>query len=475
MARNVKLESREKYKRLVKIAFGLCIVATEALIYWHFWMHHYNPYMHFPFERRGNWVMILIYGILVLIFTYSLGGFRIGVQRIGSLIYSQILALIFVNLVTYLIIAITNHALMPPLPLWRSFLLSIPAVILVTNLYSRMYKKIFPRRNLLLVFGDHEDYNLFSKMQSRNDRYEIESTIYYKEFLRIMDAEILKYDGIIVGDIPSKERNDIIKKCYDENVRTYTVPKISDILMRSSEDFALFDSPLLLSRNLGILPDQEFWKRLLDILCAAVLLVLTSPLFLFETVAIKCTDGGPVFYRQRRLTKDHREFTILKFRTMVMDADKMGEPHAATQDDPRILPVGKFLRRTRMDELPQLLNVLKGDMSMVGPRPEWVETQKQIEKELPEYSYRLKVKAGLTGYAQIYGKYSTQPYDKLKLDLMYIRNYSFLLDVKLILMTPMVLFMKDSSAGVEENQEELKMEFENKVMQDEEERKEEQQ
>ena len=166
---------------------------------------------------------------------------------------------------------------------------------------------------------------------------------------------------------------------------------------------------------------------------------------------IKATDHGPVFYKQVRLTKDRKEFMIYKFRTMIQNAEKDGHAVLAANDDDRILPVGRFLRATRLDELPQLINILKGEMSIVGPRPERPELAEEIEKELPEFAYRLKVKAGLTGYAQIYGKYNTTSYDKLKLDLTYIRNYSFFLDLKLMIMTPKIMLLKESSEGVIEH------------------------
>lgn len=177
--------------------------------------------------------------------------------------------------------------------------------------------------------------------------------------------------------------------------------------------------------------------------------------FLVIAFLIKATDGGPVFYKQLRLTKGRQEFMIYKFRTMIQDAEKDGHARLASEKDDRILPVGRFLRATRLDELPQLINILKGEMSVVGPRPERPELAEEIEKELPEFAYRLKVKAGLTGYAQIYGKYNTTSYDKLKLDLTYIRNYSFFLDLKLMIMTPKIMLMKESTEGVMENDERL--------------------
>ena len=189
-------------------------------------------------------------------------------------------------------------------------------------------------------------------------------------------------------------------------------------------------------------------KRAEDLIIATLMLIVFSPIFVLAAVGIKCTDRGPVFYKQERLTKDGKHFMIYKFRTMVVDAEKMSGPVLASERDPRILPIGKILRATRMDELPQILNILKGEMSLVGPRPERPELAAEIEREIPEFRYRLKVKAGLTGFAQVYGKYNTNSYDKLKLDLMYIRKYSLMLDLKLILMTPKIMFLKESTEGV---------------------------
>ena len=214
----------------------------------------------------------------------------------------------------------------------------------------------------------------------------------------------------------------------------------------------LFDSPLLLSRNnQGLQIEQAIMKRIIDIIGSLVGIVITIPIFLIVGISIKVTDGGPVIYQQTRLTKNGKKFQIYKFRTMVQNAEADGKARLASEDDPRILPIGRLLRATRLDELPQLFNIWKGEMSIVGPRPERPELAAEIEKEIPEFCYRLKMKAGLTGYAQVYGKYNTTSYDKLKLDLTYIRNYSLLLDLKLILMTPKIMMLKESTEGVADN------------------------
>jgi len=315
--------------------------------------------------------------------------------------------------------------------------------------YQWIYVKLFPPRKMLLISGRRSDYHLVEKINSREDKYEICNIINIEKGIELLKEEVLKYDGIIVGDISSHERNIILKYCFANAIRTYSVPKVSDILLKSTVELNLFDSPLLLSRNEGLAIEQQFIKRLMDIVGSLAGMILASPLFLIIALSIKLTDKSPIFFCQERLTIDGKTFNIYKFRTMIQNAEKDGVARLAAEKDTRILPIGNVLRRTRLDELPQLINILKGDMSLVGPRPERPELATQIEGEIPEFSYRLKVKAGLTGYAQIYGKYNTTPYDKLKLDLTYINNYSLLLDLKLILMTPKIMFIKEATEGVQ--------------------------
>lgn len=169
---------------------------------------------------------------------------------------------------------------------------------------------------------------------------------------------------------------------------------------------------------------------------------------LLIAIAIKIYDGGPVFYKQPRLTRDNQIFMILKFRSMKIDSEEQGAQLAKKKDD-RVTPVGRVIRRIHFDELPQIFNILKGDMSLVGPRPERPEIATLYGDIIPEFEYRLKVKAGLTGYAQVYGKYNTTPYDKLKLDLTYIETYSLKLDLKLLMLTFKILFQKENTEGLE--------------------------
>ena len=437
-----------QYKRIIKFMSSAAIVAMEAGIYGFVWVTYYNRLLEFPFWRRGNWLMIAVYAVLLIFFEQMYGGFKVGFYKKWNVIYSQILALVIVNVITYLQIALIDK---------RFHSLTLMGGILVTEIivaviwafaFQFIYSRLFPRRHMLLVYGERPIFHLMQKISTREDKYQICNIIHYEEGVDEIMRLVDQYDAIIIGDIPAHERNQLLKRCFGQGIRTYTVPKISDIINRSSDDLNLFDTPLLLSRNEDLKIEQLFAKRMMDVVCSFLGLLISSPFFLIIAFLIKATDRGPVFYKQIRLTRNGKEFEIYKFRTMIQDAEKDGHARLASEHDDRILPVGRFLRATRLDELPQLINVLKGEMSMVGPRPERPELAAEIEKELPEFPYRLKVKAGLTGYAQIYGKYNTTAYDKLKLDLTYIRKYSFFLDLKLMIMTPKIMLMKESTEGV---------------------------
>ena len=437
-----------QYKRIIKFMSSAAIVAMEAGIYGFVWVTYYNRLLEFPFWRRGNWLMIAVYAVLLIFFEQMYGGFKVGFYKKWNVIYSQILALVIVNVITYLQIALIDK---------RFHSLTLMGGILVTEIivaaiwafaFQFIYSRLFPRRHMLLVYGERPIFHLMQKISTREDKYQICNIIHYEEGVDEIMRLTEQYDAIIIGDIPAHERNQLLKRCFGQGIRTYTVPKISDIINRSSDDLNLFDTPLLLSRNEDLKIEQLFAKRMMDVVCSFLGLLISSSFFLIIAFLIKATDRGPVFYKQIRLTRNGKEFEIYKFRTMIQDAEKDGHARLASEHDDRILPVGRFLRATRLDELPQLINVLKGEMSMVGPRPERPELAAEIEKELPEFPYRLKVKAGLTGYAQIYGKYNTTAYDKLKLDLTYIRNYSFFLDLKLMIMTPKIMLMKESTEGV---------------------------
>ncbi len=395
--------------------------------------------------------MIALYAGLLFFFLMTYGGFRIGYLKKGNLLCSQILSIGLLNVITYIQISLLDKKFHDPKILTAMTLVQLLTAIVWTILFQRLYRFLFPPRKMLLVCGDRPAFHLMEKINSREDKYYLAKAIHIRAGMDAIIREAQEFDALIIGDIPAKDRNALLKKCFERDIRTYTVPKLSDILIRTSEELDIFDSPLLLSRNEDISGMQRFWKRALDVVCSGAGLVVLSPFFLLVALSIYLTDRGPVFYKQTRLTDGGKEFQICKFRTMIQNAEEKSGARLASENDDRILPIGHFLRRTRLDELPQLLNIWKGEMSLVSPRPERPELAAEIEREIPEFCYRLKMKAGLTGYAQIYGKYNTVPYDKLKLDLTYIRNYSFWLDLKLLLMTPKIMMLKESTEGVLEH------------------------
>ena len=252
------------------------------------------------------------------------------------------------------------------------------------------------------------------------------------------------YQAVIVSGVEATLRNGIVKECIDKDINCYFIPHTGDVIIAGAKHLQSFSVPIMSAKRATLRPEYAFAKRALDILLAMIDLILASPFMLITAVAIKAYDHGPVLYKQIRLTKDGKQFKILKFRSMRVDAEKDGVARLAADHDDRITPVGRVIRAIRFDERPQIFNILMGDMSIVGPRPERPEIAAQYEQEMPAFSLRLQVKAGLTGTAQVYGRYNTEPRDKLKMDLRYINNMSLVEDLKLIFATVKILFMKES-------------------------------
>lgn len=460
--RPVKAKQGKYYYRAL---CGVILTAICSGAFWYVWrefVQRNNQTGHLT--GLGNLLMsLLIYASMVVFSFHALGGFKIGVNRKMNIISSQIVALFCVNLIeVFISMAITGQFRFGPVLLGSYFLLFVvqsALVILLTIPMISIYRRIFPPLRLIEIYGDYINH-LGAKVNERSDKYNVCRLIDCAESEEYIKGEIQHYDAVLLNDLPSQAKNRILKICFDLNKRVYFTPKISDIIVKSSEELNLFDTPLFLCRNIGITPRQRFIKRFFDIVLSALALILLSPLLLGVAIAIKIEDGGPVFFRQERVTIGGKTFLIQKFRSMIVDAEKDGKPHPAGEKDDRITKVGKFIRPTRIDELPQLINILMGDMSIVGPRPERCEFNEQYTQEVPEFKFRLKVKGGLTGYAQVYGKYNTTPLDKLKLDMIYIMNYSLLLDVQIIFETVKVLFQKESTEGFSEERQKAVHNFE---------------
>lgn len=440
----------EPYKRMIRFLTIVILLTAMTAVFILVWKRYYNWGIVFPFYYKGYWLMGAFYAFFYAVFAQLFGGLKIGYMKNGSLILSQVLTVVGANITIYLETVLLSVRLVNILPILLLTIIDIFIIVVWTCIFGQVFKKLFPPRNILLLYQEYDPTTLLRKVQTRRDRYIIRESCNVDEEWDVVIGKIKKYDAVFLCDIHSPLRNRLLKYCYSEGIRVYITPKISDIIIRSSENMHMFDTPLLLSRNEGLTFEQRMFKRVLDIVVSVIALVITSPIMLIVALLIKAHDGGPVFFMQERCTINGKVFKIHKFRSMVENAEREGEVIPATDDDDRITPIGKFIRKTRIDELPQFIDILKGDMSVVGPRPERIEHVEQYTKEIPEFSYRMKVKGGLTGYAQIYGKYNTTAYDKLKLDLMYIQNYSMVLDLKLIVMTLKIIFMKESTEGFED-------------------------
>lgn len=446
----------DQFKKIIIMAMSIAIFGLVILAFAYVWYTDYNYNLMTGdkfFNRKGNWLIIALYGLMQLFFTKIYGGFKVGYYKISNIIYSQMLSITLVNALIYFVISLVGRELVDLTPIFKLTFIDAFIIVAWTYVVSKIYEQLFPPRKLLVIYSNHNATTLIRKMCQRSDKYQICEAISTDEGLEQIKSRIDEYDGAIICDAPGKIRNDILKYCFETSKRTYITPKISDVIIRGADELNLFDTPILLCRNRGLSMEQRFVKRFFDITLSLIALVVLSPILLVIAIAIKLYDHGPVFFTQERVTIDGKKFKIYKFRSMIVDAEKDGHSIPATDNDPRITPVGKIIRKTRFDEFPQLINIIKGDMSIVGPRPERVEHVEEYAKEMPEFRYRTKVKAGLTGYAQIYGKYNTTAYDKLKLDMMYIENYSLRLDFQLIIMTVKVLFMKESTEGFDDDEQ----------------------
>lgn len=444
---------REKYKHLLNFTANVIALAVEAAMFAWLWYVVYMPMLNEENRpwHRGNWAVIGLYVLFVFFFTKIFGGYRIGYMRLSDIVLSQTLAVILSTGVTYLEICLVANDYLPVQPLMLMALMDIGFLVQWVILVRNAYRRLYPPRQMLVIYGNYAPDELIAKINTRKDKYNICASVSYRVGYEKLYPMILRYNAVVLCDLPAVARNQIMKFCYQESVRTYVTPKISDILFRGADDIHLFDTPLLLSRNQGLSIVELFVKRVVDIVLALVGIVIAAPFMLIISLGIKLYDRGPVLYKQERLTLDGRIFMIYKFRSMSVNSEQEGARLAKKKDD-RITPVGRLIRAVHFDELPQLFNILKGEMSMVGPRPERPEIAEEYTADIPEFVLRLKVKAGLTGYAQVYGKYNTTPYDKLKLDLTYIENYSLWLDIKILFLTFKILFVRENTEGVDEQQ-----------------------
>ena len=450
---NMQKETIRVYIRLFE---KLAVTALGILPFVWSWYNVFNPMLYPAFVNKGNIMIIGLYIGLMMTLIYTMGGYKIGVYRNKSVILSQTLGYLMANFFFWIIIILMVGTLYKIGEITAALLLislfQIVGTALLVNLLELIFHKAFKPKAMIILYEEKPNRRFAKKLNTREDKFNVLGEMKLEENWQEELLKLEDYMAVLLYNVSSPLRNDVLKFCYQNGIRVYLVPKIADILVRNASESNFFDTPLYMVNEVVVTYGQIAAKRICDIILSLIAIILTSPVMLIAAIAIHKYDGGPVFFRQKRCTRNGRVFEILKFRSMIVDAEKDGKARLATENDDRITPVGHFIRKTRIDELPQFFNILKGDMSFVGPRPERPEIVAEYEKEFPEFDLRMKVKAGLTGYAQVYGKYNTTAYDKLKLDLIYVQKYSLLMDLRLIFMTVKVIFMKESTEGLDDGE-----------------------
>ncbi len=437
------------FRRIVVLLLLAIVVAAQTAIFIFYWNRYYAGGTELFF--KGHIVLFVLYALMFLVFCNVYGAFKLGTLQYANLVFSQILAIIFTNLFIYLEASLLSLKMVNVAPIIGMSFINLLCCLIWCLLALGVYRWLYPPRKLLLIYSDRDPDNIVKKIETREDKYLIDDRIHCDSPAEDIRNAIRRHKAVLLCDVPSGRRNKIIKYCYMHDKRAYVTPKLSDLIILGAGQNTLFDSPLLVTKIKGLKWEQAALKRLVDIIISLILCIPTIIITIFVAIGDLIWDRGPIFYLQPRITQNGKKFKIIKFRSMKVNSENQGA-QLAKKDDDRITKVGKVLRATHLDELPQVFNILIGQMSVVGPRPERPEIAEEYLEDIPEFKFRLKVKAGLTGYAQVYGKYNTSPYDKLKLDLFYIQNYSFWRDIQLLLMTFKILFIKENREGVEQDQ-----------------------
>ena len=407
-------------------------------------------------EHRYDLFVTIGYAVALYLFNRTYNTYLLGFTRIRGLAFSQFISQFFSGGVIYL--AVSIGWLQFKSPHW--FFVMLVFQLLFDCIWSVIASIVYfhdnPPKRTIFIYRDVLDKVRFGSIAGKpvGKIYKIEKELQYRGLgFQEIRHELEGYEAVFVAGVSSRCRNGILKYCIEEDIPGFFLPHVGDVLMRGALHIQTFTSPVMYFGKKEVKPEYLLLKRMFDFTSSLLGLVVLSPLMLVLAWRIRHYDGGPALYKQTRLTKDGKEFEILKFRSMKMDAESDGVARLSTgEDDDRITPIGKFMRKYRFDEFPQLINILRGDMSIVGPRPERPEIAKEYYETIPDFRLRLQIKAGLTGYAQVYGKYNTNPYEKLEFDLLYINDMSFLTDLRLIFATFSILGNSESVQGVMQQQ-----------------------
>ena len=413
------------------------------------WFGYYALGTRMQMTWKRSFAIIGLFIVVYFVLGKAYDAFLVSYNRIFEMFLGQMVAILVADTIMFIVLWIVNWVFPNLVPAILALLAQLTLSMLWCVIAHSWYFRRFPPRRAAIIYDTREGMENLLQEYGLEKKFKVYTVIHVDDCLK--DLSVLdRMQTVFFSGIHSHERNIILKYCVERGIASLVIPRIGDVIMSGARPMHLFHLPMLRVERYKPNPEYLFVKRFLDMLMSGAMLLLLSPVMLITALAIKLQDHGPVFYKQVRLTKDRREFKILKFRSMRVDAEKDGVARLSSgENDDRITKVGRFIRKCRIDELPQLINILKGDMSFVGPRPERPEIAKQYEEEMPEFGLRLQAKAGLTGYAQVYGQYNTTPYDKLLMDLTYIANPSTRQDIMLFFSTIKILFMKESTEGID--------------------------
>lgn len=447
-------EINEKKKQIIKelykiISVILAFVTSAGLWYWNVsprWGEGYFGYI--PLLAVG-----IGFCIVYWFFAKMYQALKIGIYRLTELTYFQVLSFGIADVLLFIASLFWFHGFKGMELLSYAVMFVLQMVIIVGTIFvlNRFFAKYDSPRKVVIVYGKEDYIKFLRKVKAKKLRYEVIGCFDDGVPMDILKETIKECASVYLYEVNREVKRELIFYCNGLHKDIYLTQDVEDLLTMGYDISHTFDTPFIRTKRAPVKWYYPIVKRVFDIFCSCLALVILSPLFLVVAIAIKSYDGGPIFFTQKRVTKGHKVFMIYKFRSMITDAEANGMKRATTNDD-RITPVGRIIRATRIDELPQLLNIIKGDMSIVGPRPERIELDEAYTKMIPEFSLRLAVRAGLTGYAQVFGKYNTTPLDKLKLDLIYINQRSVFLDLKLIFYTVKIMFIPESTEGFDESE-----------------------
>ena len=444
--------------KAVKTIDALLITAPFATC----WFLYYMPLIIKEESFVSKYLILVLFILVYILYGKVYDGFLVSYNRISEMIYSQVLAFLITDGLSYIVICLMAGHLMWLVP----GLFCIIGQIILAGIWSvaahQWYFRNFSPKRTIIIYDMREGMENLINEYGMSRKFKVIDTFKAEDCVKDLPRILRRIECVFLCGVHSHERNIVLKYCVEHNIRAYVIPRLGDTIMSGARTIHMFHLPMMWVGRYNPSPQFVLCKRMIDIIVSGTALIILSPILVITAICIK-SDGGPVLYKQVRLTKDRKKFKVLKFRSMRVDAEKDGIARLSTGDkDDRITPVGHVIRKFRIDELPQLINILKGEMSLVGPRPERPEIAAQYEEVMPEFALRLQAKAGLTGLAQVYGQYNTTPYDKLNMDLMYIAHPGLVEDLRIIFVTVKILFLPESTEGVAEGQT-TAMDYENEA------------